>query len=510
VRGSSFHSLPISDATRSTADGGIQCNPDGPDKVPKSIKIPVCRESNNQLSLMDLTVKSTSFLTKSTLISRKRKKVQSELSWIWSKSPNRLPPKMSLQCAFLIARNDGTFLDGDDLMSLGDVPGLLFFPSPVVGSNLQEFFGVSQSDYSSVVDKIDGISVHETISVLKKYAKVTHQLCNATSFLPNDHLQHPYHSYTRVFVASDVSPQLSPDEMTTINLPTVNRKVSFQFLPARQLSDYIPLSVGLVDKSLHQITVTNNIIQRFDQCLGKNGLFSNRSRSFHHGSLSFIGPRALSTVAQPNPSEGDVTSFWYYRKHLNQVWWCLVLKVVNALTSNLVSLPLKEFFHLTKLLPHLFPKSFMDGAREFCRFAILTINFVNTIHCDENDKYGKKIDGIVLAALSLLLSCPCLSTSLLLQVKATIHHINTFGLTSPTTCGYQLVSDNKEVQVIQFFVAFGLGISYRIVDGWTHTFLAGTHSHMTTAPLFVLDGKVYSSYKNCNILAWGKGKTADT
>jgi hypothetical protein len=48
---------------------------------------------------------------------------------------------------------------------------------------------------------------------------------------------------------------------------------------------------------------------------------SKRPRSPHRGTLSFLGPRSSHTVAQPKPLEGDVTSFWYYRKRLDQVWW---------------------------------------------------------------------------------------------------------------------------------------------------------------------------------------------
>ena len=135
----------------------------------------------------------------------------------------------------------------------------------------------------------------------------------------------------------------SPDseEHTTISIQSINRQVIYKFCPARRFYEFIPLSVGIVivDKSLHGITVTNSIIERIARCLGKNGLFSRRPRSPHRGALSFLGLglRSLHTVAQPNPSEveGDMTSFWYYRKHLNQVWvwWGLVLKVIKVLTS---------------------------------------------------------------------------------------------------------------------------------------------------------------------------------
>ena len=136
VRGNTFSSYPIPDATRSTSDGGIQCNPDGPDLVPESIKIPVVRGAERPLRLIDLS--GEAFLVKSTLQS-KRKKEQSELSSVWSKSPSRIPPKGSLQCVLLVSAHDGSFLKRADLNASFDVEGLLLFPAPYVESEVQTF-----------------------------------------------------------------------------------------------------------------------------------------------------------------------------------------------------------------------------------------------------------------------------------------------------------------------------------------------------------------------------------
>ena len=512
VRGNAFESLPISDATRSETDKGIQCNPSGPDRVPNSINIPVIRgEGLNNLNLNHLSIKAKQFFPKAKqavnrVNTQKRKNYapQTELSTLWSKAPNRLPSKKSTQCVLLVSKLDGTPLESSDLVSLGDAAGLFFFPSPFVGSNEQEFYCVAQSDYSSVLDQINGVSREHARAILQQFSKTRCVMCNATSLTPNEVEQDGYQYYTRVFAAGGVAPSFSTDEYSTISLPSMNRQVTYKFCPARRFYEFIPLSVGIVDKTLHGITITNSIIERIARCLGKNGLFSNRPRSPHRGALSFLGPRSLHTVAQPNPSEGDVTSFWYYRKHLNQVWWGLVLKVIKLLTCNLKTLPILQFFHLRKVLPHLYPDAFKSGIRDFCRFAILTINFVNTIHCDVNDKLGKEVDEEVLKAVRSLLTCQYLSSALLQQAKATIHHIEMFGLSAPTTCGYQITS-NDDVQVIQFFCGFGLGICYQIKNYWSHAFLPATHSHLTSAPLFIQDDKVYSTFENCNIFAWGEG-----
>jgi len=69
VRGNAFESLPISDASRSETNKGIQCNPSGADRdrVPGSIKIPVVREGVKNLNLNDLSIKSKQFFPQTTL-----------------------------------------------------------------------------------------------------------------------------------------------------------------------------------------------------------------------------------------------------------------------------------------------------------------------------------------------------------------------------------------------------------------------------------------------------------
>jgi hypothetical protein len=418
VRGVTFPNFFIPDDTRSHNDHGIQCNPNGPDRVPPSIIIPVDRGNDKNLSLSTLSISSKDggFLQKNAMKStirqqtRKRKSnsPQSDLSKAWTKPPPRIPKVDSTLCAVIISKSNGQMLDSDELRSLGDAEGLFIFPSPLASgnmSNVQKFYGVAQSDYGNVVDRIDGISPEEAENVLAEYSTSEHEhvLCNVTSLHPQGPSEGSY-LYTKVFIAGEFSPSISSTDQTTINLPAINRRVNFTFAPARSYHEFIPLSVSIVDPTLHGYTITNSIIQRIVLAVGKNGLFTRRSRSAHHGSLSFIGRRSLETVAQPNPSEGDISSFWYYRQHINFCWWPLLLKVINALTSNLKMLPQHEFFHLTKLLPHLFPHVFTNGLRDFCLFAILTINFLNCIHVDVGDKLGPEVDEQLIEELETLMS----------------------------------------------------------------------------------------------------------
>mmetsp|Transcript_12147 Transcript_12147/g.24409 ORF Transcript_12147/g.24409 Transcript_12147/m.24409 type:complete len:387 (-) Transcript_12147:183-1343(-) len=162
VRGNTFTSVPISDATRSKKDGGIQCNPSGPDTVPSEIVIPVGRKADCNLNLSSLELKGGQpfFLRK-----KKRKKgnnniegamPQSALSRAWSQPPSRLTPKEANQLSIIVSKSDGSSLTPADTKSLGDAADLLFFPSPLSSDNQQKFFGVTLADYHRVVEEING------------------------------------------------------------------------------------------------------------------------------------------------------------------------------------------------------------------------------------------------------------------------------------------------------------------------------------------------------------------
>eukprot|EP00984_Skeletonema_dohrnii_P018643 scaffold8747_cov78-Skeletonema_dohrnii-CCMP3373.AAC.1 len=526
VRGNTFPNHTIPDVTRSDKDGGIQCHPDGPDVVPPSIVVPVEREGRNMnVNLQTLATPKGihPFLLPNTMEatlrqrSRKRKsqKQQSDLSKRWIKPPKKLPSDESTVCAIFVSNTAGDTLTPEELAGHGDASNLFFFPSPCCPdgqkSNLQQFYGIPSSKYNTVVDEIDGLSPEEARCVLDNHCESSHILCNATSLHPQDSI----HCYTKIFATSDScpSPPTSLLETRTINLPTLDRKITYTLSPARNFYQFIPLSVGVIDPTLHGLNVTSHILRRIALALGKNGIFGRRSRSRHKGSLSFIGRRSFKTVAQPSPNEGEANSFWYFRKHINMLWWPLVLKVVNKLIQSLLVFPRIEFFHLTRLLPYLLPEVFCNGMLDFCLFSIITIDFVNTIHTDSRDTLGEYADERALKGLEELQSCSCLSPSQQQQVTSSIEHIKRFGLGTATTCGYQIVVDERvrdsNVKVLQYFSCFGAGVCYEVKDYFTHTFLPATFSHYTSAPLFIHNGLVYSEFNGFSIMAWGKGEVKE-
>lgn len=519
VSGITFPNETISDDTRSVNDGGIQCSPFGPDQVP--YRVPVQRSKNMNLNLLSLSTSPTKpfFIknglkdtlrqrTRTKLKDRKKRKVphppqQSELSKLWMKPTPRLPTLESKVCAIYLTNSDGTSLKPDDLQMEDDASNLFFFPSPSSSGGCQEFYGISPNDYGIVCQKIDGISRQEAKEVLIEYSKASHTLFDSSSFTTG-------HSYTKIFVDEVPSSTISSAENTTTHhLP--RRQVTCHILPSRSCYEMIPLSASVVDPNLHGHKVTPSIIQRIILALGKNGLFTVRNRSPHRNFLSFIGQRSEYTVAQPNPSEGDISSFWYFRKHINYCFWPIALKVVNSLTHGIKIFPQYEYFHLTVLLPHLMPNLGNRCDLNFCLFAILTINFVNCIHTDSRDKMHESVTHAAIVALRALLNCEVISGAKRRQVSSSLHHVERYGICTPTTCGYQIIREKEaeSVEVIHFFCNYGLGTCHRIENFWVHTFLPALFSHYTSAALYVSNDKVYAEYDGIDILAWGLGEVKE-
>ncbi len=517
VSGNTFPDQTISDETRSSRDGGIQCSPLGPDKTPFSV--PVEFLSNVNVNLSNLPpcppgvapfFKMNSSKDKYRQRSRKRAKSiagpQSDVSKEWAKPPPRLPSHTSPLTAIFVYNSDGSSLTLDNLQNMDDASNQFFFPSPLSNNGYQDFFGIAPHDYGNILREIDGVSRQEACAILQHYSKSKHTLFDASFFGSG-------HSYTKIFVDDDPCPAISlcTDSNTTIHR-TAQHKIICQQVLSNSYKHLIPVSVGLVDPKLHEHKVTPSIIERIQNAIGKNGLFTSRNRSSNKGSQSYFGRRSSLTVAQPNPSEGDISSFWYYRQHINQCFWPLALKVVNSLVNGIKIMPQLEFFHLSRLLPFLRPNVFRGGDRDFCLFAILTINFVNCIHVDTRDMMCNSVAKAAINSIEKISGCKYLSSFLRKQVASSLRHLRKYGITTPTTCGYQIVRHNEEaeaVEVIQYFSSYGVGTCHRIKTYWTHSFLPALFSHYTSAPLYILDEKVYADNDTIDILGWGKGEVRD-
>ena len=97
-----------------------------------------------------------------------------------------------------------------------------------------------------------------------------------------------------------------------------------------------------------------------------------------------------------------------------------------------------------------------------------------------------------------------------LQVVEALKHVVWWGISTPTTCCYQYVfqesTGTMNIEVYQWFMCPGLGVTYRVCNYWVHIMLAGLFQHCTSTPIYIVDDKAYfGKCPHVTMFAWGSG-----
>jgi len=561
VRGDTFDGL-YHPRTRNGADGGIQCNPNGPDKCPHPIKVPFLGQRSKLTALLenhkvtagvtgqpDLymqrparkrgtrkrakhhQMESTSPGDKDEQAQEIKNQEEHELAKQWRVQKKRVVDDTQLQLLVVssVNYNQATTMSPDD-KSLFYVPTLASVndsSTPAV-----QYYGLTNEVYKELSKKSndeDGIDINVFDNLVSTKSSASHHLidCHKIQPSPSDNTS-TFYGYTKVY-AGEGAPTLDDNDkdVQTFNIPNSDTTIKCKFVNASEDHGHVPLSVGLTDSSFHGISIQPSYIELINKAVGKCGLFTNRSRSGHHGSLSYVGPRAANSCSQPTPSEGPKEQgYWYYRQKMNAFFWPFVLHLMMYLASNITLLSYYQYTHLSKLLP----LSNEDPLRQdFSDIGILTQDYNCKPHVDENDALDA-MDAMFKQKLGLLSISEYLTDVQRQQAKLALDHVEHWGLGTPTTCGYQVIvdevssaaicntkikskmnnvkSDDEEVEIIQYFCCMGLGTCFRIKNYWTHMFLAYCFSHYTSVAIFVKGNKVFfGKYPGITMFAWGKGRS---
>eukprot|EP00984_Skeletonema_dohrnii_P019395 scaffold9254_cov98-Skeletonema_dohrnii-CCMP3373.AAC.3 len=390
-------------------------------------------------------------------------------------------------------------------------------------SVLQRFYCLTGSDYNSLLKKYkDGLEVgedyHEVVdSALAEFSTVTHDLI-CTNKIALQNADPSYDGYVRLF-AGEGSPQVD-DTFTTCH--DVNGFViHYKFAASRDYSEYIPLSIGFFDATFHGYKIRPWFIEKINKCLGQGGIFPSRASNVLKGSNSYIGTRKTDSQRRSSVSEGPPRrrkgpnkpkqiGFIYYRKNIKTLYWPFVLSLMNLLAGVTSIASFYCYHHLATLY------EFANDPRakiRFCTIAILTINFCCSCHTDKHDIQEwcrqdmiTKLEHIILRFKGLKSQGTKIKDAKLAQAIECLKHVQWWGVSNPTTCCYQYITECNKIEVYQYFMCPGLGSSHRISNYWVHCFLASTFSHCTSAAIFIVDGKAYfGKCPKATMFAWGGG-----
>jgi len=498
VRGVTFDGSSISHRTRNETDGGVQCHPDGPDMIP--MVIPISAKVSTTQSLLKNKLTDEVMGRRSLYIHPKKKKKRKrgsrktaakhnatnvtnaktpddkeelELAKSWQRSPRRAVDKSQKKLVLISSVNKV------QATNISESDKKLFFAPTIASvrdqsSPLVTFSGVTKQKYKELCEL--ELTEENYDANLVSRQSVNHQLLDCYAIeLPTSVDANAYHHYATVYPSNACPPINTNDEsIQSYTLPDESITVHCMFVDADKFEGegYVPLSVGLHDSTLHGISIQPKHLQLINKAVGVGGLFTKRNRSSHSGQLSFVGPRSTKSCSQPSPTEGpNESGYWYYRKRLSHFFWPFVLHLMMFLASRISLVSYYQYIHLSKLLP----LSNDDPIRQdFCDIGILTQDYDSSLHVDQNDTLDK-LDTYFKDELKMLSTTKYLSTYHQQRATHSLNHVTHWGVSTPTTCGYQVVAKKEsiEVEIIQYFCCKGLGICYRINNYWVHLFPRG-------------------------------------
>ncbi len=153
----------------------------------------------------------------------------------------------------------------------------------------------------------------------------------------------------------------------------------------------------------------------------------------------------------------------------------------------------------------------IEYRNKFCPRGIVAFHFTSTCHVDAGDNQSFCFDSMksslqgVVGRLEELKKMGLESLDRKIkEANICLRHISWWGVSLPTTCCYQYISDVNSVEVYQWFLCPGLGTSYRIRNYWVHLFLASTFSHCTSGAIYIVKGRAYfGKCPHVTMFSWG-------
>jgi hypothetical protein len=263
------------------------------------------------------------------------------------------------------------------------------------------------------------------------------------------------------------------------------------------------VSFILVEKTAHPYAVTWEAVNIIKKNLGQSFC---RKTVGHVGLNKYIGQRKGSQACHtPVSGPGSGKEHHYKLGHCweDQIHTPLVSCILNSLANQISSFGLKS----DPLIHSLLPGGTKGTLFKPCTTGIVTINFANVKHTDSGDKRTKKImdEAILVSKCGLNHKYP--------EEKKKSLYLNafmkTFGLGLPTSCAYQFVGREPEVdggvEVVQYFLYDGLSVAIRLQNYAAQMFYGHAVAHRTAQAIILVNGKVYLPMEETGmqIFAWG-------
>mmetsp|Transcript_7289 Transcript_7289/g.13285 ORF Transcript_7289/g.13285 Transcript_7289/m.13285 type:complete len:637 (-) Transcript_7289:103-2013(-) len=249
---------------------------------------------------------------------------------------------------------------------------------------------------------------------------------------------------------------------------------------------------------------------------GYSSGFGSRIRANSSGQSFYVGYRPPTSCCLSSPAQGPRSNslFQYHRRYYNALYQPWTERLARRLAERASYL----YSCLDPVGSYLNPLCLNQTPIRGSRFILITqgnnsvFGYANECHVDELDEV-KTLTCKVRKEISNQTLVESIEKSS--EHRKRLDYANRWcrlGIGSASTCAYQFVyrteSLKDEIELVQYFILAGLGVSVRMSSFVVHMMYAHTFSHMTAMPLVIKSGKVYSkSNGDVNVFAWGAGKT---
>lgn len=529
----------ICKGTRNIVDGGIQSSSQGGDvwlKPTPVFKAGLGKSYRDHPLTADKTLVPDILVLNKTFQDGRRRKKQKVLSEAVAEQgtdlskalrPSRMvPDKNQLSMTIVIREGNGSDLTREGAKATpAALKDTLCFGSmsseKAISDPFQTFFCLDPNAFDLLCKTYQhglilrsGNHADEIDAIIESFSNGSYKAVSLDKIAPaSDTPGGIFYGFTRIF-AGEGSP--SVDDKYTNIISDNGLQISYTLCGATENSRYTPLSIAMFNSSSHGIAIQQEHVSMVKAAVGTQGLYGRgRSAMIARGSLTYEGPRKNGSMRQPTVAEGPNESvddplhkFSYHRKSICHSTWPWVFGFFEFIVGATTLTAYYFHQHMAKFYTVSNSPSYR---KKFCPRGIIAIDFSSSCHTDCNDnlshhraKMEARVTSVVYELDALRKSGTSWVTPQLEIFQNCLNHLSYWGLCLPTTCCYQYIKQRNDVEVYQWFLCPGLGITYRIKNYWVHIFLASLFSHCTSGAIYIVDDTAYfGSCPFITMFSWG-------
>ena len=508
-------------------DGCLQCSPNGSDIYPlkfRQIKTDRHLKAAKAKEVTEDDTEHTAVIQQNRNTKKRMKAINAAAASTKTENDNEdvirtnkplkfLPKQKSLTSVAVVTHSNGNPLTLAEATSIDSTfEKKYFIPDPIDYVNettIQKVYAVDKEQYATISKhNKNGIEYDKVVSMLvnNSTATITTVCINVNSQFDDEH---DYQAALSQIFAGNSAPDVTNNvKYTKVHNKQLNRTIYYALVSSHELQSYTSLSTSLVDNRFHAFKIESQHVNTFNKTFTTAGTYPGRNGGRGHN--TYVGNKNTESQSIPNANEGPKMKqeMRLHRQTTNTLYYPRSLHLLTALATTIFTMT--SIFH--KPIDILLDRNYYQ-LFTICIIHILTTNYYNFSHVDTGDRCSTERKDKAVKRAQAIVDCPHTVQQEKNRFKNFIKFVNDYGLSVHTTCGMQLVPTEEgklhpdaRIYVCQAFLMLGLGMTIRMPNYISHTFMGGVFQHCTCVPVIIVDGMVFfGKHPYITIVNWGAG-----